>query len=678
MSGIITIDELESRLRDNPKSLLFAHLADLYLLDSRIDDALHILSLGIKEHPAYVTGHFIRAKAQLAKGDAEQAENSLKTVLMHDRQFLSAHKMLGDIMAKEGWENKAVIHYKDLLHIDPLDPEARQMLDGMTDQNENFGEYASHEFISEDLEPEIPYIFKTEDNWQEEFNTKSINEKEATPELETLTEADVLEAMSSSPSAHDNAPDTDKWTSDDILSKDSNELSLIDEQESAKVIPPIFTTLPADKKTLDIATFEETDSKPEPEHEHDFDLTSIVIDDKDGELTFDEALESQITETTDIETPEGVSTPELEPELENDIDSILNTMEWPDGNTPEIVSEMANENIEAVPELEPKVTADKPMAEEKIDDDSTFAIATSEATDSQSEPEHDFDLASIVIDGKDGELTFDEALELQITETTDIETPEDVSTPELEPELENDIDSILNAMDGPGDDAPEIVTEVTAETVETDAELTADENEPIVDSEDKSGQDSNKDEIQPENDIDAILSAMDWPNGAVPEVASDTPATPINTTDNIPATTKSISSDEESIKDHEDHIPAKSIEKKPPLFQESDFELDTVDEAPKFTPLFSEGSTEEIEPDKKGSDALFENVDETGSPEEHSDFENSDDEATIVSPTLGEIYTAQGQWAKAITIYERLLEKDPEKDAYKQKIQELTKKIDEE
>ena len=124
-----TIQLLESRLKDNPKSILFARLADLYLKRGEIDRAIDLCEEGIQHHPAYVTGNYILGKAYIAKGLHDKAESELKKVLTHDRHFLSAHKLLGDIMARMGWENKAAIHYKDLLRIDPMDDYAQQMLD---------------------------------------------------------------------------------------------------------------------------------------------------------------------------------------------------------------------------------------------------------------------------------------------------------------------------------------------------------------------------------------------------------------------------------------------------------------------------------------------------------------------------------------------------------------------
>ncbi len=49
----------------------------------------------------------------------------------------------------------------------------------------------------------------------------------------------------------------------------------------------------------------------------------------------------------------------------------------------------------------------------------------------------------------------------------------------------------------------------------------------------------------------------------------------------------------------------------------------------------------------------------------------------IITPTLGEIYAAQGQYSKAIHVFETLLKKHPDKQEYLQKIELLKKKLEE-
>lgn len=205
-----TIQQLEDRLRGNPKSLLFARLADLYLRKGRIDEAIDLCIEGVKNNPSYVTGNFILGKAYIAKGDHEKAEAEFKKVLSHDQQYLAAHKHLGDMMAKMGWENSAAMHYKDILRIDPLDEEARQMLETFSlEENIQTGVFRTEGKMENEQAPapeKIADLKKEEENWmgqlEEVFSEKKhdfISEpslpsiEEETKESTEIEEKDVEE-----------------------------------------------------------------------------------------------------------------------------------------------------------------------------------------------------------------------------------------------------------------------------------------------------------------------------------------------------------------------------------------------------------------------------------------------------------------------------------------------------
>ncbi|MBN2201697.1 tetratricopeptide repeat protein [bacterium] len=122
------LDYLESRLRDNPKSLLFARLADEYLKRGNSDDALVLCTEGVKHHPYYTTGYFVLARAHVLRKEYDKAEAALKKVLSHDQQYLSAQKLLGDILVKTGWEAAASEHYASVIDSDPMEDRVRDLM----------------------------------------------------------------------------------------------------------------------------------------------------------------------------------------------------------------------------------------------------------------------------------------------------------------------------------------------------------------------------------------------------------------------------------------------------------------------------------------------------------------------------------------------------------------------
>ncbi|MCG3155893.1 MAG: hypothetical protein DKINENOH_02501 [bacterium] len=71
---------------------------------------------------------------------------------------------------------------------------------------------------------------------------------------------------------------------------------------------------------------------------------------------------------------------------------------------------------------------------------------------------------------------------------------------------------------------------------------------------------------------------------------------------------------------------------------------------------------------------LLEQLEESVAPMPNSEFQPRD---KIVTPTLGEIYAAQGQYAKAIGVFELLSKKDPANRHYREKIDYLKKRLQE-
>jgi hypothetical protein len=122
------LEFLETRLRDNPKSLLFARLADLYLIRGNPDDALVLCTEGVRHHPYYTTGYFLLAKTHVLRKEYDKAEAALKKVLSHDQQYLSAQKLLGDILVKTGWEAAASEHYASVIEADPMEDKVRDLV----------------------------------------------------------------------------------------------------------------------------------------------------------------------------------------------------------------------------------------------------------------------------------------------------------------------------------------------------------------------------------------------------------------------------------------------------------------------------------------------------------------------------------------------------------------------
>ncbi|MDZ7315007.1 MAG: tetratricopeptide repeat protein [candidate division KSB1 bacterium] len=81
---------------------------------------------------------------------------------------------------------------------------------------------------------------------------------------------------------------------------------------------------------------------------------------------------------------------------------------------------------------------------------------------------------------------------------------------------------------------------------------------------------------------------------------------------------------------------------------------------------------EESEADKS---SVSYGVESHGEPEEEKSVRRAP--TKFITPTLGEIYASQGQYAKAIGVYENLLKNDPQNIVYRQKLEWLRQKLQE-
>ncbi len=106
--------------------------------------------------------------------------------------------------------------------------------------------------------------------------------------------------------------------------------------------------------------------------------------------------------------------------------------------------------------------------------------------------------------------------------------------------------------------------------------------------------------------------------------------------------------------------------------------MSTASEEPAITVDVDEPALQDM-PEEPG---LQQESPATAEPEEQeqtpakSSGGSSLDREKIVTPTLGEIYAAQGQFAKAINVFEMLLKKDPSNEAYLEKIEYLKQRLE--
>ncbi|RPI03524.1 MAG: hypothetical protein EHM72_01300 [Calditrichaeota bacterium] len=109
-------------------------------------------------------------------------------------------------------------------------------------------------------------------------------------------------------------------------------------------------------------------------------------------------------------------------------------------------------------------------------------------------------------------------------------------------------------------------------------------------------------------------------------------------------------------------------------FDLSQRELNSGREAEKEDEWVMPPRTPEPAPQPEEDKLRSEKNEDEATPEE-TEGRSGKSRGKFYTPTLGEIYAAQGQYAKAIIVYETLIKNNPENDWYRQKLEFLKKKL---
>jgi len=83
--------------QEDPSSIVFAPIAEYFIIYGMIDEAIEICRAGIQKHPNFVSGRMVMAKAYFKRGNWDEAEVELKNVLGLMPENLSARKLVDEI-----------------------------------------------------------------------------------------------------------------------------------------------------------------------------------------------------------------------------------------------------------------------------------------------------------------------------------------------------------------------------------------------------------------------------------------------------------------------------------------------------------------------------------------------------------------------------------------------------
>jgi pentatricopeptide repeat protein len=110
-----------SLYKKNPRSKVFAPLAESFRKLGMLDDALKILREGIRFHPNYTLGYIVLAHCYYDQERFDLTYNTLRPIIAHNKDNVSLQKIFAQACIHLGHLEEALDTYKYLLFMSPRD-----------------------------------------------------------------------------------------------------------------------------------------------------------------------------------------------------------------------------------------------------------------------------------------------------------------------------------------------------------------------------------------------------------------------------------------------------------------------------------------------------------------------------------------------------------------------------
>ena len=118
------VERYQIEYQKDPRSRVFAPLAEAYRKMGLHDEAFRVCAAGVKLHPDFASGRVAFAKILLDGGRATEALEQLEKATQLSPDNLLAHSMMGETLLKLRRPKEALKAYKMVLFINPQDEKA--------------------------------------------------------------------------------------------------------------------------------------------------------------------------------------------------------------------------------------------------------------------------------------------------------------------------------------------------------------------------------------------------------------------------------------------------------------------------------------------------------------------------------------------------------------------------
>lgn len=181
--------------KKNPRSKVFAPLAESFRKLGMLDDALKILRDGIRNHPNYTLGYIVLAHCYFDQGKFELTYNTLRPIVAQNADNISMQKIFAQACLNLGHLEEALDTYKYLLFLNPRDKFFGEQVKKLEDDL-----MVGHKKLSLDQLIKAPNLEKLptseslDDDWvQVDFNQKETKAEISSPEIKAVENDWVME-----------------------------------------------------------------------------------------------------------------------------------------------------------------------------------------------------------------------------------------------------------------------------------------------------------------------------------------------------------------------------------------------------------------------------------------------------------------------------------------------------
>lgn len=117
------IVKYEKSLEEDPRSRVFAPLAEAYRKVGLIDNAFKVLKKGLRYNPDYLFGYIALAQCYFDRGEYALVFSTLRPLISKNRDNIKVQKLFAEGAYLTGYKEEALDAYKYLLYLNPKDQE---------------------------------------------------------------------------------------------------------------------------------------------------------------------------------------------------------------------------------------------------------------------------------------------------------------------------------------------------------------------------------------------------------------------------------------------------------------------------------------------------------------------------------------------------------------------------